>query len=308
MVPAYEGKEPYLFVSYAHKNSDLVLPVIGELFEKKYRIWYDEGIAAGSEWPKNIADHLNGAASYLIFTSKESLASKNCENEVTKALEMSADGSRKIYRYDLGAEHEKLKDAETVRNTEELISKLPEKFIGDGTGYERKVGKGRRFGLWNLLILLAACLALLMGIGLYGLDQGWFDQILPGLKSAQENAKQPESAARDESQENIVIENDLLAQAVAGQLGKSELTEALKFDNDEEKNSFYAALGFDGSQDEMTLLDLTGMPCEEVRLDPATNRMLEYLTYCPDLKKVIIPYREFPLTIPETAAYEVVMQ
>ena len=28
MVPAYEGKKPYIFVSYAHADSELVLPVI----------------------------------------------------------------------------------------------------------------------------------------------------------------------------------------------------------------------------------------------------------------------------------------
>ena len=77
LVPAYEGKKPYLFVSYAHLDSAKVLPVVNKLFDKKYRVWYDEGIAPGSEWPKNIADHLSGAEAVIVFVSENSLVSPN---------------------------------------------------------------------------------------------------------------------------------------------------------------------------------------------------------------------------------------
>ena len=45
---AYSGDEPYLFISYAHKDSERVLPVILSLQEKGFRVWYDEGIEVGS--------------------------------------------------------------------------------------------------------------------------------------------------------------------------------------------------------------------------------------------------------------------
>lgn len=305
MVPAYEGDKPYLFVSYAHKNSALVLPVIEALFEKKYRIWYDEGIAAGSEWPKNIADHLNGAAGYVIFTSPQSLTSENCENEVVKAVEQTKDGNKKLYAYELGARHEKLKDAETVCSAQELMQKLPEVFIGDGSGYERGVGKGRSFRLWNGLILVAAAMAITMGVGLYGLNQGWFDQILPGLSQAQQTAEQMGSEAQVRTQDMVSIENDLLANAVAGQLGKSELTEKLSFSGEEARKSFYDSLGYDASQGDMTYLDLTAMGQEDVWLDRADDQILEYLTYLPNLRRVNIPYTQFPLTIPQERQYQI---
>ena len=55
---AYEGREPYIFISYAHKDMAKVLPIIEGLAEKGFRIWYDAGIEAGTEWPEYIAEHL----------------------------------------------------------------------------------------------------------------------------------------------------------------------------------------------------------------------------------------------------------
>jgi hypothetical protein len=49
MIPAYEGKEPYIFVSYAHKDSPAVFHIVEQLSARGYRIWYDEGIEPGSE-------------------------------------------------------------------------------------------------------------------------------------------------------------------------------------------------------------------------------------------------------------------
>ena len=46
----YEGTQPYIFVSYAHKNDAAVLEIIGTLQSRGFRVWYDEGIEAGSEF------------------------------------------------------------------------------------------------------------------------------------------------------------------------------------------------------------------------------------------------------------------
>ena len=50
----YEGDEDYIFVSYAHKDSDFVLPIIDNLHDLGYRLWFDEGIEASAEWPEYI--------------------------------------------------------------------------------------------------------------------------------------------------------------------------------------------------------------------------------------------------------------
>ncbi|MBR4445258.1 MAG: leucine-rich repeat domain-containing protein [Solobacterium sp.] len=82
----YEGSEPYIFVSYSHKDTDRVLPVICAMKEAGYRIWYDEGIDPGSEWPESIAQHLANAAVCMFFLSANSLASKNCRREINFAI------------------------------------------------------------------------------------------------------------------------------------------------------------------------------------------------------------------------------
>lgn len=83
---AYEGKEPYLFVSYAHKDSDRVFLVINELAARGCRIWYDDGIAPGSEWPEDIARHLYAAQMVIAFITPASMASENCRREINFAL------------------------------------------------------------------------------------------------------------------------------------------------------------------------------------------------------------------------------
>ena len=40
MQNAYEGQEPYIFISYAHKDSNTVLPIIQGLQERGFRVWY----------------------------------------------------------------------------------------------------------------------------------------------------------------------------------------------------------------------------------------------------------------------------
>ena len=86
MIPAYEGKEPYIFVSYAHKDSAAVFRLVEQLNERGYRIWYDEGIEPGSEWPEYIANHLLGAEMVLSILSPSAVNSVNCRREINFAL------------------------------------------------------------------------------------------------------------------------------------------------------------------------------------------------------------------------------
>lgn len=85
-ITAYEGSENYIFISYAHKDTDKVIPILKQLQDRGYRIWYDDGIAPGSEWPENIAQHLDGAAMTMAFISPNSMASPNCRREINFAL------------------------------------------------------------------------------------------------------------------------------------------------------------------------------------------------------------------------------
>lgn len=82
----YEGTEPYIFVSYAHANSPEVMRVVTDMHSRGYRIWYDEGIEVGSEWPECIAEHLASAHLMLAFISEAYMKSDNCRREMHYAL------------------------------------------------------------------------------------------------------------------------------------------------------------------------------------------------------------------------------
>jgi len=83
----YEGDEPYIFVSYSHKDSEQVFPILQKLYERGLRIWYDEGIDPGSEWPEEIANHLLNCGLFLLFMSPDAAESHNVRREITMAID-----------------------------------------------------------------------------------------------------------------------------------------------------------------------------------------------------------------------------
>ena len=63
-----------------------MLEIISTLQSRGFRVWYDEGIEAGSEWPESIASHLERAQLVLAFLSPAYLRSDNCRKEMHYAL------------------------------------------------------------------------------------------------------------------------------------------------------------------------------------------------------------------------------
>ncbi len=83
---AYQGQEPFLFASYSHQDAALVYREIDRMHHLGYRVWYDEGICPGQEWPEAVALALAQAAFFLVFVSPRALASNNVRNEINLAL------------------------------------------------------------------------------------------------------------------------------------------------------------------------------------------------------------------------------
>jgi hypothetical protein len=83
---AYKGIEPYIFVSYAHKDGKMVFPDIKYLHDQGFRIWYDEGIDPGNEWPEDVANSLANASVFIVFISPNAVNSRNVRNEINFAL------------------------------------------------------------------------------------------------------------------------------------------------------------------------------------------------------------------------------
>ena len=84
----YRGDLPYLFVSYAHRDSEIVFNELRHLNQSGYRIWYDEGIDPGNEWPEEIGKALSACAFFVVFISRRSVISENVRNEINMALKL----------------------------------------------------------------------------------------------------------------------------------------------------------------------------------------------------------------------------
>ncbi|MBR0405254.1 MAG: leucine-rich repeat protein, partial [Eggerthellaceae bacterium] len=78
---------PFVFVSYSHRDRELVLPVIKELYENGWRIWYDEGLTIGDSYDETLEAHVRGCSAFLLFVTPNSLESAYiAANEVPWAV------------------------------------------------------------------------------------------------------------------------------------------------------------------------------------------------------------------------------
>lgn len=82
----YEGDEPYLFISYSHKDQQAMISVKHILEEQNIRYWYDNGLHSGDDWNMVIAKHLKGATVCLLLLSPNSAASEYVKNELNFAM------------------------------------------------------------------------------------------------------------------------------------------------------------------------------------------------------------------------------
>jgi len=83
---AYEGNDPYVFVSYSHKDKEFVYPEIEMLHSEGFHIWYDEGISLSKSWHEEIGKALQRCTCFIVFISDNSVQSQMVENEINMAL------------------------------------------------------------------------------------------------------------------------------------------------------------------------------------------------------------------------------
>ena len=78
---AYIGNGKYIFVSYAHKDKDIAYPFI-EALQKRFNVWYDDGIRLGSDYRRDIMNRLKSSSLFLFLVSNNSLNSDFCNKEI----------------------------------------------------------------------------------------------------------------------------------------------------------------------------------------------------------------------------------
>ena len=84
---AYTGKEPYLFVSYSHRDTAKVYPILDALYDRKYRLWYDESCETGNDFRDELRERIEGSEAVLLFVSESSMSSPFCGMEIIVARE-----------------------------------------------------------------------------------------------------------------------------------------------------------------------------------------------------------------------------
>ena len=90
-MPTPDENENYIFVSYAHKNKDIVIPIIRRMQQNGYSVWFDEGIDPGTEWDKYIAQKLLKCTFFIAAISNDYLNSSNCQDETHYARDLDKD-------------------------------------------------------------------------------------------------------------------------------------------------------------------------------------------------------------------------
>lgn len=80
--------KPFIFISYSHRDANVVLPVIRQLRKDGFEVWYDDGIDPGTEWDENIAKHVEGCTAFVAMISKNYIASPNCKDELNYARDL----------------------------------------------------------------------------------------------------------------------------------------------------------------------------------------------------------------------------
>lgn len=189
MFPVYRGEQPYIFVSYAHADSADVLPIAAELHRRRYRVWYDEGIEAGTKWPEYIATHMLKASTVLFFSSELFNTSHNCEREVNFAVDAKKNMTRVALddselspglKMQLSTAGEIRSTGNPAETADLLIRSgaLDQELIGDGVeGYEAAGGRAKRRANAALIVgVVGVMLAFLFGLALLGFTRGWFGE------------------------------------------------------------------------------------------------------------------------------------
>jgi len=92
MLTSYSGFEKFIFISYAHKDKEIVISILTKLQELGTRFWYDEGLEHGVEWADRIAKKIEESLCFLVFLSKNSISDESfVKNEIHMASALKKD-------------------------------------------------------------------------------------------------------------------------------------------------------------------------------------------------------------------------
>lgn len=97
----FDKSKPYIFFSYAHKESEIGMQIIKGLQKLKFNLWYDEGIEVGTEYSDYIAEHIDGCKVFVCLMDENYIASRYCRDEINFAIDNPGIDILVIYKKEL---------------------------------------------------------------------------------------------------------------------------------------------------------------------------------------------------------------
>ena len=88
----------FIFMSYAHKDSEWTIPIFNRMQEDGFEIWYDKNIEGASVWDENIADHIAESTYFIAFMSQNYIDSNNCMDELNFARDRKVENILLVYQ------------------------------------------------------------------------------------------------------------------------------------------------------------------------------------------------------------------
>ena len=137
----YTPEDHYIFISYSHKDADIVYNDLNKLFELGVKFWYGRGLEVGSDlWYTQIERRIRDprCVAVVFYLSPHVFASESIEKEI--ALLKTDDGSLKSYfsvnignknTTELFDETSQLNDEERARRNSKRTRLISETFDDD---------------------------------------------------------------------------------------------------------------------------------------------------------------------------------
>lgn len=82
---SYDGEEPYIFISYSHRDTQQVYEILKVIDREKYRFWYDDTMEIGEDFREELRSRIEKCSAFLLFLSNAALESKYCGMEIISA-------------------------------------------------------------------------------------------------------------------------------------------------------------------------------------------------------------------------------
>lgn len=97
-INAHSGDEPYVFISYKHADTDLVVPIIERFQQRGYNVWFDQGLKYGEDYDDLIDLKINGSALFIIFITENVIKGAYSPDEyMKKELDVAIATNTKIF-------------------------------------------------------------------------------------------------------------------------------------------------------------------------------------------------------------------